>query len=210
MTQRTSRFPIARAAAATVFAAVAILAACEAKLPTQTEVDGMTAASATASAQKLRLMSSDTADAQYRVNGVVVSAAEANAIPANRIATIDVTKGPSAPNGKALVSITTRAPGDTASGVMLRKQVQVGGEPGALADGPDNLPRKHLQNFEGVILIDGVRSTEAAMQALTPSDIVTVEVIKGPTAASLYNAPEAKNGVIRITTTKGAAKQQEH
>lgn len=207
MTQRTSRFPIARAAAAAVFAAVAILAACEAKLPTQTEVDGMTAATATASAQKLRLMSSDTADAQYRVNGVVVSAAEANAIPANRIATIDVTKGPSAPDGKALVSITTRAPGDTASGVMMRKHVQVGGEPGALADGPDNLPRKHLQNFEGVILIDGVRSTEAAMQALTPSDIVTVEVIKGPSAASLYNAPEAKNGVIRITTKKGAAKQ---
>ena len=207
MTQRTSRFPIARAAAAAVFAAVAILAACEAKLPTQTEVDGMTAASATASAQKMRLMSSDTADAQYKVNGVLVSAAEANAIPANRIATIDVRRGVSAPNGKAIISITTRAPGDTSTGVMMTKEIRIGGQPGEGADGPDGLPRKHLQNFDGVILIDGVRSTEAAMQAMAPDDIVSVEVIKGASAASLYNAPEAKNGVIRITTKKGAAKQ---
>ena len=207
MTQRTSRFPILRATATAGFAAVALLAACEAKLPTQTEVDGMTAASAATSAQKLRLMSSDTADAQYKVDGVIVSGAQANAIPANRIASIEVVKGPSAPNGKGLISITTRAPGDTASGQMIRKRIQVGGEPGALADGPDNLPRKHLQNFEGVIVIDGVRSTEAAMQAIAPDDIVSVEVIKGASAASLYNAPEAKNGVIRITTKNGATKQ---
>ena len=206
MTRRTSRFPIARAAAAAVFAAVAILAACEAKLPTQTEVDDMTAASATTSAQKLRLMSSDTADAQYKVNGVLVSAAEANAIPANRIATIDVRRGVSAPDGKAIISITTREPGDTSTGVMMTKEVRIGGQPGEAAEGPDGLPRKHLQHFDGVILIDGVRSTEAAMQALAPHDIVSVEVIKGASAASLYDAPQAKNGVIRITTKKGAAK----
>lgn len=45
------------------------------------------------------------------------------------------------------------------------------------------------------------------MQAIAPGDIVSVEVVKGPTAATLYGAPEAKNGVIRITTKKGAAKQ---
>ena len=207
MTQRTSRFPIARAAAAAAFAAIALLAACEAKLPTQNDVDGMTAATATTSAQKLSLMSSDTANALYQVNGAVVTAAEANAIPAERIASIQVTKGGLAPNGKTLVAIMTRQPGDTAKGVMMTERVRVGGAPGELADAPDNLPRKHLQNFNGVILIDGVRSTEAAMQALAPSDIVTVEVIKGTSAASSYDAPEAKNGIIRITTKHGAAKQ---
>jgi beta-lactamase regulating signal transducer with metallopeptidase domain len=206
MTPRTSRFPIARSLAGAVFAAVVLLAACEAKLPTQTEVDGMTAASATSSAQKLHLMSSDTANAQYKVNGAVVSAADANAIPADRIASIQVIKGGVAPNGKTLVAITTRQPGDTATGLMM-KRVQIDGAPGKLAESPDNLPRKHLQNFDGVILIDGVRSTEAAMQALAPGDILTVEVIKGPSAAALYAAPEAKNGVIQITTTKGAAKK---
>ena len=203
MTPRTTRFPIARSLAGAAFAAVALLAACEAKLPTQTDVDDMTAASATSNAQKLHLMSSDTANAQYQVNGAVVSAGEANAIPANRIASIQVTKGGIAPDGKTLVAITTRQPGDTATALMM-KRVQVGGAPGELAESPDGLPRKHLQNFDGVILIDGVRSTEAAMQALSPKDIVTVEVIKGPSAAALYAAPEAKNGVIQITTTKAA------
>ena len=206
MTERTSPFPIARSLAGAAFAAVALLAACEAKLPTQTEVDGMTAASAARSAQKLSLMSSDTANAQYQVNGAVVTAAEANAIPADRIASIQVIKGGTAPVGKTLVAITTRAPGDTTGGHRIMKRVEIGGAPGALAAGPDNLPRKHLENFDGVILIDGVRSTEAAMQALAPSDIVSVEVIKGPSAAGLYAAPEAKNGVIQITTKKGATK----
>ena len=227
MTQRTSRFTAARITAAAAFSAVALLAACEAKLPTQTEVNDMTAASATSSAQKLRLMSSDTADAQYKVDGILVSGAEANAIPANRIASIEVIKGSSAPNGKALVSITTRQPGDTARGTRVMKRIELGtGTPvdsalykqmeatlpavrarGTAGDAPDNLPRKHLQNFDGIILIDGVRSTEAAMQAIAPNDIVSVEGVKGPTAATLYDAPEAKNGVIRITTKTGAAKQ---
>lgn len=207
MTPRLSRFTPARSTAAAAIAAVALVAACEAKLPTQTEVDGMTAASATASAQKLRLLSSDSADAQYRVNGVVVSAAEANAIPANRIASIEVLKGAAAPNGKALVSITTRQPGDTAGGTRITQRVEVTNGGVALSGDSDGLPRKHLDNFNGVILIDGVRSTEAAMQALVPTDIVSVEVIKGPSAASLYDAPEAKNGVIRITTKQGAAKK---
>lgn len=207
MTPRLSRFTTARSAAAAAFAAVALLAACEAKLPTQTEVNDMTAASATASAQKLRLLSSDSAEAQYRVNGVVVSAAEASAIPANRIASIEVLKGSAAPNGKALVSITTRQAGDTASGVRITQRVEVGSGGMAISGDSAGGPRKHLDNFTGVILIDGVRSTESAMQALTPTDIVSVEVIKGPSAAALYDAPEAKNGVIRITTKKGAAKQ---
>jgi len=207
MTRRTSRFPLARASAAAMFAAVALLAACEAKLPTQTEVNDMTAASATASAQKLSLMSKDTVDAQYQLNGVFVSAAEANAITPDRIASIEIVKGPSAPNGKGLISITTRQPGDTTTGYRMSKRIEVKDSGAVLAGAPDNLPRRHLDHFEGVILVDGARVDEATMQALAPGDIVSVQVIKGPSAAALYDAPEAKNGVIRITTKKGAAKQ---
>jgi hypothetical protein len=217
MTPRLSRFTHARSAAAAAIAAVALLAACEAKLPTQTEVNDMTAATATASAQKMQLLSSDSA--RYQVNGVAVSAAEANGIPANRITSIQVMKGASAPDGKALVSITTREPGDTSGGSAVRTRFMIiDGAPsngakrfmitdrGAAGAGADSLPRDHLQQFDGVILIDGVRSSPSAMHSLTPDDIVSVEVIKGASAASLYDAPEAKNGVIRITTKKGAAK----
>lgn len=207
MTVRTSRVSFIRTAAACAFAAVAILAACEAKLPTQTEVNDMTAASATASAQKLSLMSKDTLDAQYQVDGAFVSAAEANAIAPARIASIEITKGPSAPNGKGLVSIRTRAPGDTTTGYMLTKRIEsntAAPEPTVTAY---NLPRRHLDYFAGIILVDGVRVSEAAMQALPPSDIVSVKVVKGPSAAKLYDAPEAANGVIVVTTKKYAPKK---
>jgi len=206
MTTRTSPFSITRATVAAAFAGVAILAACEAKLPTQTEVNDMTAASAATSAQKLTLMSKDTVDAQYRVDGAFVSTAEANAITPDRIASIEIVKGPSAPNGKGLISITTRQPGDTTHGFKMTKRLMSGAGTGdAMIGDPAELPRRRLNNFAGVILVDGVRVTEAAMQALAPADIVSVEVIKGPTAKTLYDAPEAANGVIRVTTKKGAA-----
>jgi len=71
---------------------------------------------------------------------------------------------------------------------------------------------------EPVIYVDGVRvnndpnsiSFETGGQApsrlsdISPEDIETIEVIKGPSAATLYGSVAA-NGVIRITTKKGQA-----
>ena len=206
MTTGTVRHSVARAAVAAAFGGVALLAACEAKLPTETEVNDLTAASAAAVARKSMLLSQDTSDAQYTVNGTAVSAAVANAIAPDQIASIEVTKGSSAPNGKGLVAITTRKPG--ATGPAGEERIRVIATPNGSSTTVEGnaLPRKHLDNFTGVILVDGVRVTEAAMQALAPADIVSVEIIKGPSAAGLYAAPEAQNGVIRVTTRKGAAK----
>ncbi|HET6765333.1 MAG TPA: carboxypeptidase-like regulatory domain-containing protein, partial [Longimicrobiaceae bacterium] len=66
-----------------------------------------------------------------------------------------------------------------------------------------------------VIFIDGVRirsggqtghsvsgQRTSALDALNPDDIESMEVIKGPAAATLYGA-EAANGVIQIITKKG-------
>lgn len=203
MTSRHARPSITRTTIAAAFAGVALVAACEAKLPTATEVDGMTASGAATLARKATLLSKDSLDAQYTVDGVAVSAAEANAIAPERIASIEVQKGPAAPNGRGMVSITTRKPGE-AGGTLVRKQLRVTGAPGGTDTTIEEnaLPRRSLDNFSGVILIDGVRSTEAAMQALKPADIVSVEIIKGASAADQYAAPEAKNGVIRVTTRK--------
>lgn len=207
MTSRNSRLSLTRSTLAAAFAAVALVAACEAKLPTATEVDDMTASGAANLARKATLFSKDSVDAQYSVNGVIVSAAEANAIAPERIASIEVLKGPSAPNGKGMVAITTRKPGDVAVPLM-KERIRITATPSGTdtAFEANALPRRSLQNFTGVILVDGVRVTEAAMQALAPSDIVSVEIIKGASAAELYAAPEAKNGVIRVTTKKGAAR----
>ncbi|HXF96274.1 MAG TPA: SusC/RagA family TonB-linked outer membrane protein, partial [Gemmatimonadales bacterium] len=81
-----------------------------------------------------------------------------------------------------------------------------------------------LTAYEPVIYVDGVRfSSEnlgtftpsgagttsfrgqqtSALDLINPADIESIEVIKGPAAATLYGA-EAANGVIQIITKKGA------
>ncbi|MBB6072690.1 TonB-linked SusC/RagA family outer membrane protein [Longimicrobium terrae] len=71
-----------------------------------------------------------------------------------------------------------------------------------------------------IYVIDGVRmngasqtifgvggASQSASDAVHPSDIESIEVIKGPAASTLYGA-DAANGVISITTKKGRAGQQ--
>ncbi|MDO8501066.1 MAG: SusC/RagA family TonB-linked outer membrane protein [Gemmatimonadaceae bacterium] len=88
-----------------------------------------------------------------------------------------------------------------------------------------------LSGYRPVVFIDGIRyniddlggfsatgggtaglaqSTQvtSALNSLDPNDIESIEVIKGPAAATLYGA-EAANGVIQIITKKGSRGQQE-
>jgi TonB-linked SusC/RagA family outer membrane protein len=74
-----------------------------------------------------------------------------------------------------------------------------------------------LQN-DPVIFIDGVRLESSAesgsigvggqmpsrLNDLNPEDISSVEIVKGPSAATLYGT-DAANGVVRITTKRGRA-----
>jgi TonB-dependent SusC/RagA subfamily outer membrane receptor len=52
-----------------------------------------------------------------------------------------------------------------------------------------------------LILIDGEKKTKKEMDALSPDQIKSVEVLKGESAIKAYGA-EAKDGVIKITTKK--------
>src|SRR5205823_9833524 len=47
----------------------------------------------------------------------------------------------------------------------------------------------------------------SALNWLNPNDIESIEIVKGPAAATLYGA-EAANGVIQIITKKGTKGQQ--
>ena len=78
-------------------------------------------------------------------------------------------------------------------------------------------------NFNPVVYIDGVRMNSNAqlsagttggtqqatssLSALDPNDIESIEVIKGPSASTLYGA-DAASGVIQIITKKGKFGQQ--
>jgi hypothetical protein len=75
-----------------------------------------------------------------------------------------------------------------------------------LADTLQNVaiaPHSEAQKqFDGLLLIDGVKSDAAAMAALDRSRIESIDVIKGAPAEKLSSDPLAKNGIIRITTKK--------
>ena len=87
-----------------------------------------------------------------------------------------------------------------------------------------------LSGYKPVVFIDGIRyniddlgqfaptgagtsglaqsaQVTSALNSLNPNDIESIEVIKGPAAATLYGA-EAANGVIQIITKKGTRGQQ--
>ncbi|HEU4586283.1 MAG TPA: M56 family metallopeptidase [Gemmatimonadaceae bacterium] len=58
--------------------------------------------------------------------------------------------------------------------------------------------------FNGVLLLNGVRVKNSELTKIAPGEIVSVEVLKGDAARTLYPDSAAANGVIRITTREKA------
>jgi outer membrane receptor for ferrienterochelin and colicin len=52
-----------------------------------------------------------------------------------------------------------------------------------------------------LIFVDGAKKTKKEMDALSPDQIKSVEILKGESAIKAYG-PDAKDGVIKITTKK--------
>ncbi|GEO02726.1 SusC/RagA family TonB-linked outer membrane protein [Adhaeribacter aerolatus] len=59
-------------------------------------------------------------------------------------------------------------------------------------------------NNNPLLVIDGVQSDLNYLSSINPNDIENVSVLKGASAAAIYG-PDARNGVIVVTTKKGAA-----
>jgi hypothetical protein len=178
---------------------LALLAACEAKVPTGPEIQAMDVASASNAATRTRMLQKSQMDsAIYFVDGKEVDAKTANSLTPNQIATIDINKGGGA---YAVIRISTNgqaAAADVGGGdaVRLRTKRPAGTLQVGVLDPKDEAAKK----FDGLLLIDGVKSDQAAMSALDPKKIQSVEVIKGAAAEKLSSDPAAKNGIIRITT----------
>jgi len=134
----------------------------------------------------------------FYVDGKLVDAKTANSLTPNQIATIDVSKG----DAYAVIRIATNGQAAEVAGtdgkMLLRTK--------RLADtlqGVAIAPRAEAQKqFDGLLLIDGVKSDASAMAALDPKKIESIDVIKGAAAEKLSSDPLAKNGIIRITTKK--------
>jgi beta-lactamase regulating signal transducer with metallopeptidase domain len=216
MNTSSSRFAHLRACALGACAVLALLAACEAQLPTSADVEKMDVASAEKRARDVMFVAGDSgvtyfADGVYFIDGVKVTRAQAAALGPERTGSIEVTKHELV-NGKPNVEIhiTTRKPGDPVPDGLPRKETRIGLIGGDGSEKLVGLKRdmlSHERTFDGVLIIDGVRVNPSALSKLTPDAIASIEIIKAKMAASLYPAPEAAKGVIKITTKKGAAKQ---
>jgi hypothetical protein len=183
MATEPGRFTLARAGTLGALAAAALLAACEAKLPTAGEIERMDVAGVESRA---RLVVTEMDAAEFLVDGVAATAEEARAISPERIAAIQVEKTVHDGEERAQVRIVTReAVGAEDVRIRIRGEVAAGAPGGE----------------QPLVFIDGARSDAAAMRALGPERIEKVEVIKGPAAVQRFG-PEAAAGVVQITTKR--------
>lgn len=197
----TKRFALVRGGALCAAAALSLAVACEARVPTSAEIQSMDVASAERTAAKAGLLEAfHGTTPEFYVNGAKVTAAEAHAIPANDIATVDVHKGKRA--GDASV-IDIRTVAASANGLKYRSAGPDGAAPASGLKGLHEKMMSSHEMFSGIVIIDGTRADAAALHRLDPKDILGVEIIKGAAATQLSSDPAAKNGIVKVTT-KGA------
>ncbi len=182
MNRNTTSHPALRATAAAATAALLILAACEAELPTSAELDAMTAGEMVAAAAPLASVEGAT----YIVDGVETDAETALLIAPEMIATIDIRKGDASAdgaNGNTVITIHTQ------NATLQRGTLKASGT--TTMTGVDD-------SFDGLLLIDGKRVDASVLQTIDPETIESIEVVKGAAAERIYDEPEARNGVINV------------
>ncbi|MDQ2888950.1 MAG: M56 family metallopeptidase [Gemmatimonadota bacterium] len=189
-------------------ASTVAIAACESHVPTAADISGLDVASAERDARQASMIGAHPV--VYYVNGAHVSADTARAIEARNISSISVVTRNEASKQQEIRITTIGAPitGDSARAL---KTVRVTLAPGGAAtvrpygapSGSDIRVTVHPRAFDPseapAIVIDGAPSTAEAMNALNPSTIATVDILKGPAAMRESTDPLAKNGLIRIT-----------
>jgi hypothetical protein len=199
MTTSRARFARIRGGALAAITILAVVAACETRLPTSAEVQHMDAASAERAT--VGVMQPDTMMA-YTIDGRAVSRAEALALPGEAIGSIAIVRA-SASNPHGILMITSKAREPYMASEADSTRVRATWRADNQAPKTLHLTtRDGAQAFTGLVYVDGVRSDIGVLKTLVPSGIDRIEVLKGPAAMSKYSDPAAKNGVIVITMKK--------
>ena len=196
MTSRPSHFLRSRRIGSGLLAAVALLAACESQLPTAAELQNMDVKGVeTRVAQVTKL---DTTKVIYLVDGKQVSRAEANALSADKIATVNVRGGKvqEIRIGTKTALVGSRLKGTTGDSVVIA-ELKVGGPTSAIV----SMSGKAKTPFTGILIVDGKTVESSSLNSISPDSIESIEVIKGEAAKALYGEAGA-NGVIKVTTKK--------
>jgi beta-lactamase regulating signal transducer with metallopeptidase domain len=212
MKPTTQRFTPLRLTVLCAAAALSLAAACEARVPTSAEIQSMDVAGAERAAGSVGLVEAlhGGRAPEFYVNGVKVSAAEAHAIPASDIATVNVEKGPGNASSIRIVTAATTANGMRYRGAVSGSDsgaLRIAGRPASIeADkvsfGPAGVHERVAVSdgaFSGLVFINGKRADAAALHKLDPNTIAGVEIIKGAAAERISSDPAAKNGIIKVT-----------
>lgn len=190
MKSSTPRFALVRGSIVGLFGLVALLAACEAKLPTAADIDKMDGASAEASARRLGLLKAADTAVAYTIDGVPATADQVHALAKESIVSVDVAHSPA--NGNAQVYVRTKPRVADGLPLVAGLKIRAAGVPGQPAP---------------LFILNGVRADRSVLGRLSPDTILSVEVLKGAGAVAEYGA-DAENGVITITTGKKPAKPE--
>jgi beta-lactamase regulating signal transducer with metallopeptidase domain len=230
MTAPVRRFTPMRFIAAGSVAAIALLAACQAELPTQADVANLDAARASAAAYKYVASRTDTGTV-FTVDDVRTTRAAAESLSASEIGSINISRDSArklseirittlhaymASGRNDSVHIVAVVPDRDRTGFRIRNRdrdlaaadsAAVAAQAATLESGrasgsraPAMFIQGNSNSFQGLVLIDGVKSDRDALARLNALDIGSVEVLKGAAAIAKYKDPAAVYGVIRITT----------
>jgi hypothetical protein len=172
---------------------LAILAACETRMPTAAEVSALDVQGAESHARTLGAIPGLAGEVTYTLDGKSITAAQAHAIAPADIERMNVQGNV---DGHSEVAIWTKA-GAAASGVSEREFM-------APAQRQAHSTVTAAADANALVLIDGEPATAAALHALSPEQILTVNVYKGDGARRRSADPRAANGVIEVTTRHAA------
>ena len=191
MQSRRFNRPLLRGTAAALVGLVSLLAACESRMPTATDVARMDATSVERAAPTIGVVPDSSV--AWMVDGVASASTAAKQIPADSILSVQVLKA----NGHAEIHLITRRGQRLGGDVVLQKRA------GVALDKPITTPDVNLvpksAGTDPLVIIDGMPSTTAALRKLSADRIQSVEVVKGQRAADLYG-DAAKSGAILVTT----------
>jgi beta-lactamase regulating signal transducer with metallopeptidase domain len=210
MYANSHRFTPLRGVAALAVCAAALLIACNAELPTSSEIEAMDAKEVVRTAQRFGAIGDSLV---FRVDGKIVRADSAREIPASDIERVDVVRGNR--GQKAEVHLYTL------KGTAVEREGEmsiIAGKLEAVADkslgdekpgDPTKMSVKIVESakldlsvFQGLVFVDGQRVDPSIIGKLDRNSIASIEVVKGARARQTFQDPAAANGVISITTRK--------
>lgn len=212
MTDRPVRHLLPRRALVVALAIAAAATACASRLPTSAAVEAMDAAMLERRVEGFVAVPDNVT---YYVDGVRTTPEAAKALPADRIASVEVAKGGSA---DPRIFITTGTPTGTVTERRLVEGMPLDSSAGALfivrRDSSAAVPpagaliRRSAAEVAAapagakpIVIVDGVRADDAALRAISPDRIASITVHKGEAAKKLYGA-EGANGVIVVVTKR--------